>query len=315
MTPSEAVVTLETEAVPGPAASDLDEWLDWRMGHIGASETGAAMGVSKWQQPLDIYNMKTGLVKPPGQNFPMWWGTQVEAILAQAYTNRTGKELLYPIPGFRHQDEQHIGATPDAVRKDNQRILVEMKAAGSRVELGSENSDEIPADWIAQAQAQMFVMDADIVEFAVVQSNSLGIYVVERNEAFIEAMVERLTELWEKIGQREPPDADWEHATTGRALAALIDCDSDFTAPLGGYEQDLVRRYEELGRQSQEVTKDRDQCKHKIMASLSGHAQGRLPDGRVLKMRKVKVKETIRESYEYKRLVVPKRKDNRVTKH
>lgn len=308
-------VKFPANPLEGPAGNS-EEWLEWRKGHIGASEVGAAMGFSKWSQPLDIYNLKLGLTKTD-QTFPMWFGHQVEPIIAQAYSNRTQQPLTYPIPGYRHPVAQHIGATPDACWEDEPSVLIDMKATGSRTPLGTEGSDEIPEDWIAQAQAQMFVTGAQRVDFAVVQSNQLGIYTVERNLEFIEAMVEILTDLWDAIESRHPPEPDFEHPSVGKAIAAMADTSSEFVVPLSGYELELANRYTELGPEVKALQDERDNVKHRLMASLQGHCRGRLPDGREVSLKQVTVGPQMREGYSFKRMWIKKqgRKEKNVVKH
>ena len=73
--------------------SDDTKWLARRMAGIGASEAGAALGVSPWKDPLELYLEK---LRPPPKpdkgvdSGPRAWGNRLELPILQWYAETTG---------------------------------------------------------------------------------------------------------------------------------------------------------------------------------------------------------------------------------
>ncbi|CAM5208732.1 hypothetical protein CDEN61S_03791 [Castellaniella denitrificans] len=75
------------------------EWLEVRKTGIGGSDAAAAVGLSPYKSPLELWLEKTGrdatLPKPDPQDTtePVYWGTLLEPIVAASYTQQTGRKV------------------------------------------------------------------------------------------------------------------------------------------------------------------------------------------------------------------------------
>jgi len=196
------------DPVIGPAPLS-DDWFDARFTGIFASEAGKACGVSPDGQQLDIYLEKRRIVPPFEGNEFTRRGRMFESAILDEYSVRTGAELERAIPMHFHGAHRHIGATPDARRKNNPRHLVEAKLCHWKraADLGREGSDGIFVDWLMQCQQQIEVMNAEVCDVHVmVAIHDFRLYTVERNDRLIENLIEVETELWDRILRGDPPD-------------------------------------------------------------------------------------------------------------
>ncbi|SUA78206.1 putative phage-type endonuclease [Pandoraea pnomenusa] len=73
-----------------------DDWLEVRKNGIGGSDAAAAVGLSPYMSPLELWLIKTGrdtnLPRPDPQDTtePVFWGVMLEPIVAASYTKQTG---------------------------------------------------------------------------------------------------------------------------------------------------------------------------------------------------------------------------------
>ena len=67
------------------------EWLRLRRNGIGGSDAAAIMGLSPWRTAMDVWLEKTGeFTRDDEENEQMYWGTVLEAVVAEEFTRRTG---------------------------------------------------------------------------------------------------------------------------------------------------------------------------------------------------------------------------------
>jgi putative phage-type endonuclease len=73
--------------------SAYDEWLNFRMNGLGASEIGTLMGVNSFKSPAELYYQKIGLIPQKVEpNMPMFMGTILEQTIANMYEHYDGDE-------------------------------------------------------------------------------------------------------------------------------------------------------------------------------------------------------------------------------
>jgi len=209
------VMQTEPIAMPG-----TDEWHQLRKTGISASEAGAACGLSPYKTPLDIYLEKTEQLEPVEETDAMRLGTALQPVIQSEFVHRTGiKVIVSPMGLYRSEFHPFMLATPDALLETNE--LGEWKSTTFRraAELGEQETDDLPAEWVCQCQQQMYVVGLAIVHVAVLlDGRTLKTYQVERNERLIEGIIEAERELWERIENREIPEPNWEHPRTPQLI-------------------------------------------------------------------------------------------------
>ncbi len=189
---------------------DRAEWLDTRrrLG-IGGSDAPAVVGVSSFRTPAQVYFEKRA---PSAETLEdqaeqQTWGQILEEPIAQAYTKKTGRAVQAPgtFTVFRDTDRPWMTATLDRIVPD--RGPLEIKNAGFYK--AGDWKDEPPLEYTVQVQHQLAVTGAPVADLAVLLGgNRFKVFAVERNQAFIDRLIERERQFWRQILEGRPPTID-----------------------------------------------------------------------------------------------------------
>ena len=197
---------------------------------IGASEAAAAMGLSKYQSPLELYLVKRGEYEPEvsrEQRERMEFGSFLEPLILDRYRKRVRPEGFETgLPMLFSSAHPFCAATPDAVATSDKcaRWAVDAKCTNHRMydpsgedetAFGEDGSDQVPVDYLIQAQQQCHVLGVDRVDFPVLfDATTMRIYRVWRDDALIESMLAAESELCRRIVAGDPPEPTMSHSTT-----------------------------------------------------------------------------------------------------
>lgn len=281
---------LETHPIKLCNADD-PQWLEMRMQGISASESAAACGVSPWSSPAEIYYRKRGELQPQPESRAMRLGRKMEPIIADEFEAETGLKVVDRQPGlFAHNGVPWVLATPDGVIDGD--TLAEFKWMSERrasEALGEQGTDEVPLEWNVQAQQQMFVMGAATVWFGVLVGHDLRVFEVQRHEQAIDGIVARVSDLWGRIKNGNPPEVERHSLDLARQLYGKVEPGEVITlsAPIA---TDWCR-YESIGKAIGKLSKERDTLKARILMELGNAEAGLLPDGRAVRRAVVQKKE------------------------
>lgn len=190
---------------------------------FGASEAAPACGLSDHGTPLKIYAEKTGDIEPFEGNDATRLGDLLQPVIQSEFTHRTGIRVIEsPMGLYQSVENPFVLATPDADLETGD--LGEWKSTTFRTaaKLGEQETDDLPSDWVCQCQQQMYVMERERVQVAVlIDGRTLKTYQVERNDRLIEGIVEAERELWERIENRDPPEPNWKHPRTPQLIREM----------------------------------------------------------------------------------------------
>ncbi len=227
--------TQHTSALRLVSTKDMsrEDWLAVRKQGIGASDAAAAVGLSPYQSPLELWMIKTGRdsdmpkVDPNDESSPMYWGTILEPIVAQQYSKRTGNKVRRINSVLQHPDpDKHwMLANLDytVVGSDEVQIL-ECKTAG---EWGAKHwRDGVPEYVQCQVQHQLAVtgkLAADVC--VLICGQEIRIHRIERDDELIARLIELERQFWHYVETDTPPPADGSKSA-GKALQYLYQQDS-----------------------------------------------------------------------------------------
>ncbi len=283
------------------ADAKTPEWHALRKTGIGASEAAAACGLSDYKTPLHVYHEKTGETEQEVDNELLHVGNLMEPTVQFMFEYRTGiKSILSPMGLYRSEENPFMLATPDALLESNE--LGEWKTTTWRrgAELGEQESDDIPNDWLVQAQQQMYVVGLDVCHVAVfLDIHTLKTYRVKRYEPFIENIIKKERELWERIENRDPPPPI-EHPRTLQLARELFGTPENtdvkyLTDEAGeGWE-----RRRQAGRLIKRLEARQEFEKAKVLFEIGNHYAGVLPGGKKMIRRKRIVAEVAAHTKDY----------------
>lgn len=215
-----ALKLVKTEAL------SRDDWLAVRRTGIGGSDAAAAVGLSPYVSPLELWLDKTGRAEgmprpdPDDMTSPAAWGTLLEPIVAASYTKQTGNRVRRVNAVLRHPTIPFMLANIDreVVGVRDVQIL-ECKTAG---EFGARLwRDGVPEYVQLQVQHQLAVTGKTAAHVAVLLcGQALEVHRIERDDALIARLIELEARFWQFVETDAPPPADGSESAD-RALRHL----------------------------------------------------------------------------------------------
>lgn len=221
---------------------------------IGGSDAGTILGVNPWKSAYTLWAEKTGKIHEDdiSDNEAVWWGNYDEEGVARRFCEKAGKKVRKSLISYG------IGEIP-YLRGHIDRILVGEKAGlecktTSIFNKTDFDNGQIPPAHYAQIQFYMLVTGFDHWYYAVKRDNrEFFIQAVDRDDNFIQMMVNRLAEFWNCVTSNTPPDVDGSESTTG-TLARLYSSenakDEQFTTSLGN---DVAKALKEADKRKQMI--------------------------------------------------------------
>lgn len=181
------------------------EWHEERKKGVGGSDAAAALGVSKWKTPYQLYLEKTGEAEPVAETWEMSRGTIMEPLIRQNYADTTGRTVRLPEASIVCEKHPFMRFNPDGLTEDRRGL--EIKTANSGIGWGEPGSDEIPTEYAVQVQHGMICLAYEVFDVTV----SIGgtrpvIYEVPADRELQEMIIEGEARFWEMVQNRTPPE-------------------------------------------------------------------------------------------------------------
>lgn len=187
------------------------DWFAARWGVATASRFADVMAKGRNGQPLASYKNYLAelvierLTEPPtedtGYKSPaMEWGTQYEPTAILEYELNTGNQVTSAF--FEKHPTLEAGASPDGyVGEDG---LIEIKCPNSATHLETLKSQEIPKQYVAQVQGQLWITGrkwCDFVSYDPRYPSNAQIFItrIERDDDFIEQLQEEMIEFLAEV--------------------------------------------------------------------------------------------------------------------
>ena len=177
-----------------------ESWHKWREGKIGGSFSGACLGVSPYQTPLQLYNEMKGISPPKPMNWAMARGVALEDEALEWLIQETGIKFT-PDCG-EYSENTRIIASLDGLSECGT-IIAEIKC--SQKIYNEAKQGRISELYRAQLQHQMLVFGLDKNLFVAFDGFSGIIIEVERDDEFIADMLEKEIEFLNCLDTDTPP--------------------------------------------------------------------------------------------------------------
>lgn len=177
---------------------------------VGGSDAAAAVNLSPWKSPFRLWQEKVGEIQPdfdPDNDY-IRFGNLLEDIVADEFARRRGLKVQRVNSTLKHPNHSFMLAHIDR-RVVGSREGLECKTASLRMakEWGEEDTDEVPAEYLAQSAHYMAVTGYTVWNVAVlIAGNDFRMYRIERDEDLIESLITREREFWRCVETRIPPE-------------------------------------------------------------------------------------------------------------
>ena len=220
-----------------------EEWLMRRRKTIGGADAAGIVGLSRWASPFSVWADKTGRAAEKEDNEAMRQGRDLEDYVARRWMEDTGKRV-YRLPAMLYHP-QYPFAHADVDRMVmGENAGLECKTTFS-LDLKQFNGVEFPVQYYAQCVHYLAVTGADRWYLAVLAyGRGFFTFVLERDQAEIDALMAAEADFWKLVEQDTPPDADGSEATSA-ALRELYPISEHIAADLFGRDT-VLKEYMRL---------------------------------------------------------------------
>lgn len=158
------------------------EWLNFRMKKVGASDVPIILGISPYSTPLELWKRKLGFFPPCEVNFAMQYGRDNESKIRELM-NIALNEHFEPVV-VQHEKEEWAIASLDGINK-NLKIIIEIKCCGfTDHELAKKGI--VPEKYYPQVQWQMFVAECSDLYYCSFYKEELIFFKVQYDAKFID---------------------------------------------------------------------------------------------------------------------------------
>lgn len=193
---------------------DRSQFHERRDQGIGGSDAPIICGLAKWKSPMQLWAEKSGLVERTSQGMDRDWldlGNFIEPFIVEKYQQKTARKVIrqgrfrkHPTVDFMqcHLD----GKVIDPVKGEGvwEAKFINPFMAGE----WNEETGELPEKYRAQCQHNMAVTGYKYASIAaLIFGKGLVIIEIERDDEYINALIQTETEFWKHVQDKTPPEA------------------------------------------------------------------------------------------------------------
>lgn len=276
-----------------------EEWLTARRAGLGGSDAAAVLGWSPWASPWTTYLNKAEGISDDSDHESMEWGRRLESVVADAYAERAGFELIDPKATYRHPDHDWMLASPDRFIVDPERDglgLLEVKCTSEwKADDWAEGS--VPAHYLVQWHHTAAVMGLRWGAFAaLVGGNRLVVREIERDDEFIDMIVAAEEGFWhDHVLANVPPPMDGQESTTETLTRLFAESDPEGEVELDDEMVSALLAYREASAAERAAKEAKSEAGNVLRDVLGEAEQGTYRGVPVVTWRAPKPKQEIDE--------------------
>lgn len=249
-----------------------EEWKALRSKYIGGSDAAAVVGLNPYASAFSLWAEKTGKIPGFEGNLATEVGTYLEEFVAQKFAQETGKKVRKCNQSFLNSQY------PFAIANIDREIVgedagLEIKTTDT-LNLTKFKGGEYPANYYVQMMHYMAMTGKQRWYLAVLIGNKeFKWFILERDEAEIEALMTAEAEFWEHVKKNVPPEPDGTESTDKTLKHMYEYSDGENIADLFGYASDLDR-YISIGKQIKALEQERNKAANRVKAFMAEAASG-----------------------------------------
>ena len=254
------------------------EWLEIRRQGIGSSDCAAACGLNPYMSMLELWMVKTGRIQQTIDDesqeghAPLYWGKQLEPLVAEYYSMHTGHKVRRVNAVLQHRDpDKHfmLANLDYSVVGHADVQLLECKTAG---EYGAKLwRDGVPLYVLCQVQHQLAVTGKQSAHICVlICGHETRIFKVTRSESVIQHIVNAERYFWDCVEKDTPPDADASESAA-KALQLLYPEHVPLSTKDLSEDEQANQQFEQLIQARNQAEKHQQQfdlLKHQLQAKM-----------------------------------------------
>lgn len=256
------------------------EWLQLRKSGIGGSDASAILGFNKWKSAFQLYIEKTSDFVEEIDNEFVYWGNVLEDLVAQEFVKRTEKKVQRVNRMLRHPDYPFMTANLDR-RVVGEKAILECKTT-SAYNKDAWEGDDIPAAYICQLQHYLAVTGFEKAYIAVlIGGNNFVWKEVERDDEFIDLMIEREKDFWENyVLANVPPPIDGT-PSAAEFISKMFPQDDGSAIMLDSQMNTIIEALNAIKDEEKRLKETKSLYENQIKMALENAAEGHTHSYRV----------------------------------
>ena len=203
-----STVLTRTEGLP------YEDWLDYRRMGIGGSDASVVCGINRYKSPIELWMEKTGQLPHQEAGEPAYWGTQLEPLVRDEFTKRTGIEVIPVNQILQSESHDFMLANLDGMCDHPVYGPCIFEAKTASAFKAGEWEDSIPDEYMLQVQHYCAVTGYKGAYIAVlIGGNTFKWRFIERDDDLIDKLIQLEQEFWWYVQESVPPPLDGSEAS------------------------------------------------------------------------------------------------------
>lgn len=186
------------------------DWLQMRKAGIGGSDCSAAVGLSRWKSPFQLWSEKTDRIAPTKAGQAAYWGSLLEPILRAEVAKRMPEAEVRECPFFlRSKEHPYMLANLDGYVKNTDSSFSVLEIKTNAFAAVQDWQSGLPIEYYCQVMHYMAVTGMNSAYVAVLLGgNTFEIQKYDRDEDMIQHIIQMEERFWNEYMVKDvPPEA------------------------------------------------------------------------------------------------------------
>ena len=246
------------------------DWLQMRKAGIGGSDCSAAVGLSRWKSPFQLWSEKTDRIVPTKAGQAAYWGSLLEPLLRAEVAKRMPEAEVRECPFFlRSKEHPYMLANLDGYVKnsDGSFSVLEIKTANAFAAV-QDWQNGLPIEYYCQVMHYMAVTGMNSAYVAVLLGgNTFEIQKIDRDEDMIQHIIQMEERFWyEYMLKDTPPEAT---AKDNEILGQLYPRSEEKAIEMPTTARDILTDYEKASQDLALAKEAKEQAEAKLKMMLA----------------------------------------------
>ncbi len=273
------------------AGMSREAWLAERRKGIGGSDAAAIAGLNRYRSQMEVYLDKLGELDAGDEdNEAMYWGRQLEDLVAEEFQRRTEKKVWRRNAILQHPEHEFMIANIDrrVVGEAGGIIPLECKTTSAWLKDEWEGA-ALPDAYAIQVHHYIAVCGAPYAYVAVlIGGNTFRWQKVERDEELLAHLIQIERDFWHHhVLAQTPPALDGSEAASEFLKALYPEAEPESRTVLPPAARELIAARERWKKKEDAAAARRKEAENRLKDLLGDHEVGLLEGEPVVRWQQI----------------------------
>jgi len=256
------------------------EWLEYRRSGIGGSDASVVCGINQYKSAVELWMEKTGMLQNQEAGEAAYWGTQLEPLVRNKFTKRTGLEVTPVNQILQSNEHSFMLANLDGTVESptHGKCIFEAKTTGA-FRSGAWDNGNIPDEYMLQVQHYMAVTGYAGAYIAVlIGGNNFKWLFIERDDELISFIIQLESDFWGCVRLNTPPSLDGSDASAKFLSQRFPDSIPLSKIELPPTALSLIKKYDIASSKVEEYSTQKQEAENRLKEMLGENEAGVIGD-------------------------------------